>query len=91
VKNDHLGFVIPYRKDGVRRRYLPDFIVQMSSGEWLIVEIKGQPGDSEVKEQAAHRWCNAVNNDGRFGCWRYHIVRKPPDLMKLLDGHEVTT
>ena len=85
VKNDHLGFVVPYRKDGIRRRYLPDFIVDLTTGERLMVEVKGQPGDAEVKAQAAHRWCTAVNNDGRFGRWSYHIVRQPPDLMKLLD------
>lgn len=90
VKNEHLGFVIPYRKDGVRRRYLPDFIVELASGERLIVEIKGQLGDAEVKASAAYRWCNAVNNDGRFGRWRYHLVRQPPDLMRLLDTMTTT-
>jgi type III restriction enzyme len=86
VKNDHLGFVVPYRRDGVRKGYLPDFIVELVSGDRLVVEIKGQVGDSELKAQAAHRWCQAVNNDGRFGRWSYYIVRQPPDLMKLLDG-----
>lgn len=85
VKNEHLGFVVPYRKDGVRRRYLPDFIVELDNGERLVVEIKGQLGDAEVKAAAAHRWCNAVNNDGRFGRWSYHLVRQPPDLLKVLD------
>lgn len=89
VKNEHLGFVVPYRKDGVRRRYLPDFIVELISGERLIVEIKGQTGDAEVKAVAAHRWCNAVNNEGRFGQWSYHLMRQPADLMKLLDQFAV--
>lgn len=89
VKNDHLGFVVPYRKDGVRRPYLPDFIVELETGEHLIVEIKGQIGDAEIKGAAAHRWCNAVNNDGRYGRWSYHIVRQPPDLLKLLDSMQV--
>ena len=84
VKNDHLGFQVPYRKDGVRRRYLPDFIVELANGQRLMVEIKGQTGDAEVKAAAAHRWCNAVNNDGRFGHWSYHLVKQPPDLLKLL-------
>ena len=88
VKNDHLGFVIPYRKDGVRRSYLPDFIVELTSGEWLIIEIKGQLGDAEIKGAAAERWCSAVNNDGRFGLWSYHLVRQPPDLLKLI--HSLT-
>ena len=40
-------------------------------------------------EDGDHIWAvikgTAVNNDGRFGRWSYHIVRQPPDLMKLLD------
>lgn len=86
VKNDHLGFIIPYRKDGIRRRYLPDFIVQISSGEKLIIEIKGQVlEDALIKEAAALRWCSAVNRDGRFGQWRYFLVKHPADVLQLLD------
>lgn len=84
VKNDHLGFVIPYRKDGIRRNYLPDFIVELVDSQFLVVEIKGQIGDSEIKAAAAQRWCTAVNNDGRFGRWTYHLVRHPGDLGKVL-------
>ena len=69
VKNDHLGFVVPYRRDGTRRHYLPDFVVDLVSGDRLLVEIKGQIGDAGIKAAAAQRWCQAVNNDGRFGCW----------------------
>jgi hypothetical protein len=32
VKNDHLGFIVPYRKDGIRRRDLPDLIVALTTG-----------------------------------------------------------
>jgi type III restriction enzyme len=85
VKNDHLGFVVPYRKDGVRRKYLPDFIIETIAGEHVIVEIKGELGDAEIKAAAAHRWCNAVNNDGRFGRWSYAMLRHPADLMNMLN------
>ena len=85
VKNDHLGFVVPYRKDGVRKGYLPDFLVELESGERLLVEIKGQMGDAEIKAAAAQRWCNAVNNDGRLGRWSYHLITQPANLSKLLD------
>ncbi len=89
AKNDHLGFVVPYRKDGARRHYLPDFIVELAGGDRLIVEIKGQMGDAEIKAAAAHRWCNAVNNDGRFGRWSYHLVHQPANLSRLLDSLRV--
>lgn len=84
VKNDHLGFVVPYRKDGIRRNYLPDFIIEFGDGQFLVVEIKGQIGDGEIKAAAAQRWCAAVNNDGRFGHWTYHLVMHPGDLRKIL-------
>lgn len=87
AKNDHLGFIVPYRKDGSKRNYLPDFIVDLVSGEKLVVEIKGQViDDALIKEAAAKRWCEAVNRDGRFGRWSYHLMKHPADLMKLLDN-----
>ncbi|QVN12397.1 BPTD_3080 family restriction endonuclease [Burkholderia sp. LAS2] len=86
VKNDHLGFGVPYRKDGTKRNYLPDFIVELVSGKKLVVEIKGQViDDALIKEAAAKRWCEAVNRDSRFGRWSYHLMKHPADLMKLLD------
>jgi type III restriction enzyme len=85
VKNDHLGFVVPYRKDGLRRKYLPDFLVELTDGRRLIVEVKGELGDAEIKAAAAYRWCEAVNNDGRYGAWSYRMVRHPADLLKILD------
>ena len=84
VKNDHLGFVVPYRNAGIRRDYLPDFVVRLIDGQYLVIEIKGQIRDGDVKAVAAQRWCAAVNNDGRFGRWSYHLVRHPADLGKVL-------
>jgi type III restriction enzyme len=85
VKNDHLGFTVPYRNAGVRRDYLPDFIVRLTDAQFLIVEIKGLIRDGDVKATAAQRWCAAMNNDGRFGLWSYHLVRHPGDLGKVLE------
>ncbi len=86
VKNDRLGLVIPYRKDGVSRKYLPDFIVELASGDRLVVEIKGQVGDAAIKKAAAERWCRAVTNDGRFGMWRYRLCFGAGELKGVLDG-----
>jgi len=41
VKNDHLGFEIVYTFEGVIRKYRPDFIVKLKTGEHLILETKG--------------------------------------------------
>lgn len=65
VKNDHLGFIVPHRKDGSKRNYLPDFIVELVSGDWLLIETKGRVIDvALVKAAAAKRWCEAVNREG---------------------------
>ena len=85
VKNDRLGLVVPYRKDGVPRNYLPDFLVELVDGRKLLVEIKGQLGDALLKKAAAERWCRAVTNDRRFGQWSYHLCVGKHALRELLD------
>lgn len=85
VKNDRLGLVIPYRKDGVAHKYLPDFVVELVGGDHLIVEIKGQIGDAMIKKAAAERWCRAVTNDGRFGSWAYRLCFGALELKTVLD------
>lgn len=90
VKNDRLGLVVPYRKDGVARKYLPDFIVELESGYKLVVEIKGQEGDAKLKKAAAERWCRAVTSDGRFGRWLYHLCFGAAELRRALDAHVVS-
>jgi len=86
VKNDRLGLVIPYRKDGSPRKYLPDFVVRLTSGDYLVVEIKGQVGDAMLKKAAAERWCRAVTNDGRFGVWSYGLCFGADELKQHLNS-----
>lgn len=73
VKNNGLGFAIPYTLRGVTHDYLPDFVVQLDGGQrHLIVEIKGQTDErTEEKLRAARRWCEAVNADASFGNWDF--------------------
>jgi hypothetical protein len=54
----------------VVRKYLPDFVVEMTDGSFLIVEVKGQEGDAAIKKAAGERWCKAVTNDGRLSLAR---------------------
>jgi type III restriction enzyme len=91
VKNDRLGLIVPYRRDGVPRRYFPDFVVVLDDGEQLLVETKGRDADDVgIKQAAAVRWCKAVNNDGRFGRWTYYLVWEPGELHRLLKEHGAT-
>jgi type III restriction enzyme len=75
VKNQNLGLEVPYRMGGERRRYLPDFIVQIDDGRDeplnLIVEVKGKRGpDAKEKANALHGfWVPGVNNLKVFGRW----------------------
>lgn len=81
VKNDRLGFFIPYRHRGLPAKYVPDFIVVTDIGENVIVEIKGQVTDAaDAKAKAAERWVAAVNRLGSHGTWRYLLVTDPGRL-----------
>ena len=78
VKNERLGFAIPYRKKGLPSRYFPDFIVETDAGPKVIVEVKGQSNDeADVKAKAAQRWVAAVNRLGQHGTWHYLLINDP--------------
>ena len=78
VKNDRLGFTIPYRHRGLLSNYVPDFIVVTDRGENVIVEIKGRvDDDADAKSKAAQRWVEAVNGLGNQGVWKYLLVEDP--------------
>jgi type III restriction enzyme len=94
VKNDHLGFTIPYAYQGRSRQYLPDFLVRLQplpdeqETRTLIVEVSGShkpPGPTKEKaETVRDLWLPAVNNHGGFGRWSYCELTDPatfrPDL-----------
>jgi len=87
VKNSGLGFAIPYLHNGQSHDYVPDFIIRLKgeSARHLILETKGFDPLTEVKMQAARRWVNAVNADGRYGQWRYAIAKKPEEVSKRIE------
>jgi type III restriction enzyme len=47
VKNDHLGFEVLYVYRGVVRKYRPDFLVRLATGEMLVLETKGQDTEQD--------------------------------------------
>ncbi len=85
VKNEGLGFAIPYLHDGQSHDYIPDFVIRLDSGVHLILETKGYDPLAEVKAQAARRWVQAVNAEGSYGEWRYEIVRDMGAIGEILD------
>ncbi len=84
VKNQGLGFAIPYLHNGQQHSYVPDFIIRLTNGLHLILEAKGHDPLEGIKTQAARRWVNAVNAEGSFGEWRYEISHAMPEISKLL-------
>jgi type III restriction enzyme len=85
VKNQNLGFVIPYTLDGEERKYYPDFLVQIDDGPGpddllnLIVEVTGERKKDKAAKVATARnlWVPAVNNDGSFGRWAFVEIDDP--------------
>ncbi|PIY32789.1 MAG: hypothetical protein COZ08_06415 [Bacteroidetes bacterium CG_4_10_14_3_um_filter_42_6] len=87
VKNDHLNFVVYYNYQGVVRRYFPDFIIKLKSGENLIIETKGQDTDqNRTKRAYLDEWCRAVNQHGGFGKWSWSVSFDPNDLQQILQN-----
>ena len=87
VKNQALGFTVPYLHAGGAHEYVPDFIVRLDNGLQLILETKGYDELAEVKEQAAERWVAAVNADGLYGEWRYAVARKMNLVPEIVDAY----
>ena len=94
VKNERLGFMIPYVYEGRTHEYVPDFLVRLVTEpddveRILIVEVSGSlksPGPTAAKaDTARNQWCAAVNNWGEFGRWGYVEVHNPADAGPVLN------
>ncbi len=95
VKNERLGFTIPYVHEGRTHDYIPDFLVRLATDpddveRTLIVEVSGSrksPGPTAAKaDTARNQWCAAVNNAGDYGRWGYVEVHNPADEGHILDA-----
>ncbi|KQP28814.1 DEAD/DEAH box helicase family protein [Methylobacterium sp. Leaf100] len=82
VKNQGLGFEVPYRDGAVPRRYLPDFIVRLDDGRPeplnLILETKGYRGtDAQLKAETMDvSWVPGVNALTGQGRWAFFEFRE---------------
>lgn len=92
VKNDHLGFSIPYTLNNQEKNYLPDFIACIDDGHGkkdllnLIVEVTGKKDkEKEAKVSTARTlWVPAVNNYGGFGRWGFLEINDPWNAQNLI-------
>jgi type III restriction enzyme len=88
VKNDHLGFEILYTYKGIVQKYRPDFLVRLTNGKMLVLEVKGQNSQQDgTKRDFLREWVNAVNTHGGFGIWASDVSFSPADLTGILRKH----
>ena len=88
VKNQNLGFTIPYTHEGEEHAYLPDFLVLVNAGSagplHLILEVTGQKKSDKAAKTATAQslWIPAVNNHGGFGRWAFQEITDPWNVKK---------
>ena len=88
VKNDHLGFEVFYVHRGVVRKYRPDFLIRLASGNMLVLETKGRDTDKDRTKRAfLAEWVEAVNQHGGFGRWACDVSLGPGEIHGILARH----
>ena len=71
--------------NGATRRYIPDFLVRLSNGKMLVLEIKGEDSEqNRAKRSAMEMWVAAVNAKGGFGIWSSDVAYQPAQLHDVL-------
>ncbi len=93
VKNQGLGFGVPYRDGGQTRTYVPDFIATFHDGPGdhssgpvdlvhVLIEVSGQRDDNKKARVsgALDLWVPAVNAHGGLGRWVFAEVTDPFDV-----------
>ena len=93
VKNQNLGFAIPYTLNGREHEYFPDFLVRVADGGAeplnLIVEVSGEKKkDKDAKVATARQqWVPAINNHGGFGRWAFVEITDPWDAASAIRSY----
>lgn len=98
VKNENLGFEIPYLLDGLSYHFEPDFLLRLKRADGsdadrtLVVETSGslkrekQHRKTEQKTADARKWVAAVNNHGGFGRWGFIEITDITHARESLDA-----
>ena len=95
VKNQGLGFTIPYTFDAEARSYIPDFVARVDDGYGeddllnLIIEVTGQsrPDKVERVSTAREQWVPGVNALGRYGRWDFIEITDPWNAESTIRNH----
>lgn len=90
VKNQNLGFSIPYEHQGFSRHYLPDFIAVLEMPDKsklnLLIEVTGKKDDKKKMKikTTEDLWIPAVNNLGTYGKWAILEVQDIHETQNLI-------
>jgi len=92
VKNQALGFTIPYTLNGEEHSYTPDYVVRVEDEHGpddllnLIVEVTGKKEKDKAAKVATARtlWTPAVNAHSGFGRWAFLEVDDPWDAQRAI-------
>ncbi|MHB8501295.1 MAG: BPTD_3080 family restriction endonuclease [Candidatus Acidiferrales bacterium] len=85
VKNDRIGFEVPYVFEGKQKSYRPDFIAYIDDGHGIddplkvVIEVTGERKDAKEAKvaTASTLWVPAVNALATMGRWRCVEVLDP--------------
>jgi len=71
----------------VIRKYRPDFIIQLITGDFLVLETKGQDTQQDkTKRTFLDEWVKAVNGQAGFGKWSWAVSYNPSDVAEILQA-----
>lgn len=90
VKNQSLGFTIPYEHQGISHHYVPDFIVVLEMPDKskfnLLIEVTGEKDDKKTIKVKTTRdlWVPAINNIGKYGKWAILEVQDIHETQNLI-------
>jgi type III restriction enzyme len=64
---------------------VPDFLIRLSNGRTLVLEIKGEDSaQNRAKRSALDAWVKAVNAKGGFGAWAWDVVFQPAQIQDAI-------
>jgi type III restriction enzyme len=94
VKNQGMGFEVPYRFGSEMKRYIPDFIVRIEDGHGendllnLVAEVKGYRREDakEKKSTMETYWVPGVNTMAEYGRWEFAEFREVFQIREELDA-----
>jgi len=73
--------------EGASHDFTPDFLVRLTDGTTLILEVKGHEDEVDrAKYEAARKWVRAVNNWGELGRLRFEVCKDTKGLKKDLQA-----